>query len=70
MEHQTVHLLDLPDEILLLIIKQLCSADILYSLLGVNKRIDQMARCFTHTKSLDLSSLLPDIFHSRSKGVY
>ncbi|CAF1421913.1 unnamed protein product [Rotaria sp. Silwood1] len=60
MEHEAVQLLDLPDEILLIIMKKLCSIDVLYSLLEVNKRLDKMARSLTHTKSLDFSSISSD----------
>jgi hypothetical protein len=58
MDHITVHLLDLPDEILLIIMKKVGSVDVLYSLLGVNKRLDQMARSINVTKFLDLSTEL------------
>jgi hypothetical protein len=65
MEHKAVHLLDLPDEILLIIMKKLGAVDVLHSLLSVNKRIDKMAKHFTHTKYLDFSTMLPN-GHSRS----
>ncbi|CAF2418395.1 unnamed protein product [Rotaria sp. Silwood2] len=55
MEHKSIHFLDLPDEILLIITKKLCPIDVLYSLLGVNKRLDTIARYIVHTKFLDFS---------------
>ncbi|CAF4301631.1 unnamed protein product [Adineta steineri] len=55
MDGRTVHLLDLPDEILLIILKKLDSVDVLYSLLNVNKRLDQMARSVNNTKFLNFS---------------
>jgi hypothetical protein len=58
MSHRTVHLLDLPDEILLIITKKLNSTDVLHSLLGVNKRLDKMARTFDNTKFIDFSTIL------------
>jgi hypothetical protein len=53
MSHRTLHFLDLPDEILLMIMEKLGSKDVLYSLLGVNKRLDQMARSIENTKCID-----------------
>jgi len=61
MSHKTVHLLDLPDEILLIIMKKLGSMDVLYSLLGVNKRLDQMARSIDNTKCIDFVIASPNI---------
>ncbi len=60
MNHQTVHLLDLPDEILLIIMKKLGSVNVLYSLLGVNQLLDQMARSIDNTKFIDFSIVLPN----------
>ncbi|CAF1392701.1 unnamed protein product [Adineta steineri] len=56
MDGRTVHLLDLPDEILLIILKKLDSVDVLYSLLNINKRLDQMARSIENTKFLNFST--------------
>ncbi|CAF4293920.1 unnamed protein product [Adineta steineri] len=75
MDGRTVHLLDLPDEILLIILKKLGSVDVLYSLLNVNKRLDQMARSVNNTKFLNFSinnvqlnrfccEILPQIHHN------
>ncbi len=61
MSHKTVHLLDLPDEILLLIMKKLGSMDVLYSLLDVNKRLDQLARSIDNTKCIDFSIVSPNV---------
>ncbi len=57
MEHPAVDLLDLPDEILLIIMKRITYAEVLYSFLGVNKRLDKLARSLTCTKCLDFSSI-------------
>src|SRR5690349_15915141 len=57
MEYKIVHLLDLPDELLLIIMNKLSSFDVLYSLLEVNKRLDSMARRITHIKCLDFSTI-------------
>ncbi|CAF4006035.1 unnamed protein product [Adineta steineri] len=75
MDGKTVHLLDLPDEILLIILKKLGSVDVLYSLLNINKRLDQMARSINNTKFLNFSmnnvqlnrfccEILPQIHHN------
>ncbi|CAF3918688.1 unnamed protein product, partial [Adineta steineri] len=51
----TAHLLDLSNEILLIILKKLGPVDVLYSLLNVNNRLDQMARSINNTKFLNFS---------------
>ncbi|CAF1052266.1 unnamed protein product [Adineta steineri] len=58
MNCRTVHLLDLRDEILLILLKKLGSVDALYSLLNVNKRLDQMARSIDNTNSLNFFNIL------------
>ena len=60
MDDRTVCLLDLPDEILLIIMGKLGSRDVLCSLLGVNRRLDQMARSINITKFVDFSIMLPN----------
>jgi hypothetical protein len=49
-----VELLDLPDEILLMILKNLNNVHIMYSLEGVNKRLDAMAVSVNNSKVIDL----------------
>lgn len=56
-EEAAVNLLDLPDEILIMIIKKLRAAEILYSFFGVNQRLHHLARSLTGTKYLDLLSI-------------
>ena len=56
MEDHNVHLLDLPDELLLLIMKKLKPNDILYSLLDVNKRIDRIASSISDTYLINFTS--------------
>jgi hypothetical protein len=41
--HRCVQLTDLPDEILVLILKKLNNVEVLYSSIGVNIRLDQIA---------------------------
>ena len=59
-EEAAVHLLDLPDEILIIIIKNLRAVEVLYSFFGVNKRLDHLARSLTGTKYLDFLSISTD----------
>ena len=48
MVHSNVQLLDLPDELLLLILRQLRNLDVLHSLFGVNVRLNRIVNdpCF------------------------
>ena len=52
MENFFIQLNDLPDEILLIILKKLASTDVLYSLIGVNKRLDTIVRDSIFTRCL------------------
>ncbi len=60
MVKQIVELLDLPDEILLMILKNLHSVQIMYSLEGVNKRLDAMAVSISNSKIIHLAKCLYD----------
>ena len=54
MRQSNITLLDLPDEILLIILKKLSNMDVLYSLLDVdNQRLDILIRGEAFTKSLN-----------------
>jgi hypothetical protein len=55
MNYSTVNLLDLPDEILIIILKKLNYIDILYSLIGVDQKFDRLTRDIILTQSLDLT---------------
>jgi hypothetical protein len=57
MKHRSIHLLDLPDELLLIIMKKLKHNDILYSLLGVNKRLDRLAGSKSNTDVINFTSM-------------
>jgi hypothetical protein len=50
MEYSCIQLNDLPDEILMIILKKLNNLEILYSLIGVNKRSNKIVHdtIFTH----------------------
>ena len=54
LEYPCVEFNDLPDEILLIILKKLKNIEVLYSLMGVNKRLDQIAHDYNFTNSLTL----------------
>jgi hypothetical protein len=57
MNRSNVHLLDLPDEILLRILKKLNNVDVLYSLLDINNgRLNILAQENTFTNILKLVS--------------
>ena len=52
------HLSDLPDEILLIIFKKLTNAEVLCSLIGVNKRLNKIVHDSIFTSSVTLLRLL------------
>lgn len=52
MEYSCVGLNDLPDEILMIIFKKLSNAEVLYSLLGVNQRLNNIIRDSIFTSRL------------------
>jgi hypothetical protein len=57
MESLTVSILHLPDEILLIIFKKLDNIDLLYSLVGVNQKLDKIACDIIFTKEVDLTTI-------------
>ncbi|CAF1622640.1 unnamed protein product [Rotaria sp. Silwood1] len=54
MAHSLVQLNDLPDEILMIIFKNLDNDEVLYSLIGVNKRLNTFVHDSTFTSHLTL----------------
>ncbi|CAF4591754.1 unnamed protein product, partial [Rotaria socialis] len=56
MNSSTVHLLDLPDEMLIEIFNKLSTADVLNSIWGVNQRLNRLARDARLTQSIDLTA--------------
>ncbi len=54
MECSGIQLNDLPDEILITIFKKLANIEVLYSLVGVNKRLNKIAHDFVFTNYLTL----------------
>ena len=65
MEYSSVQLNDLPDEILMIIFKKLTNAEVLYSLLGVNKRLNKIVHDSIFTNHLSfLMSTSDDFIYS------
>jgi hypothetical protein len=65
MNQSNLHLLDLPNEILLIIMKKLDNMNVLYSLLDVNnQQLDIIAQdnTFTNTLNFVLTTLTDEIF--------
>lgn len=54
MKNSSVELNDLPDEILIIILKKLCNVEVLYSLKGVNKRLNAITNDPIFTNQLTL----------------
>jgi hypothetical protein len=57
MDNPFVSIVDLPNEILLTIFNKLNNFDILYSLVGINDKLDNVACDRTFTRSIDLTSI-------------
>ena len=54
MEYSCIQMNDLPDEILMIIFKKLANAEVLYSLSGVNKRLNKIIHDSVFTNDLSL----------------
>ncbi|CAF4193149.1 unnamed protein product [Adineta steineri] len=52
-----VHILDLPDEILLTIFNKVSNIDLLYSLMGINEKLDRITSDSMFTKDVDLTTV-------------
>ncbi|CAF5001026.1 unnamed protein product, partial [Rotaria sp. Silwood1] len=71
MEHSIVQLMDLPDELIMIILNKLDNSEVLYSIMDVNTRLNQIVHDptfttkITLTKSADLTTALPDIMLDR-----
>ena len=64
MEYSCIQLNDLPDEILIYIFKKLSNVKVLYSLSGVNKRLNKIVHDFVFTNDLSL------LMSTSDDGVY
>ena len=60
MEYSNVHLLELPNELLFMILKHLNNTEMLHSLMGVNVRLDEIISDRIFTNSLTLMRLSMD----------
>jgi hypothetical protein len=60
MASSCVQINDLPDEILMIILKKLYNTEVLYSLIGVNKRLNTIAQDSNFTNDLTLFQRLSD----------
>ncbi|CAF1286725.1 unnamed protein product [Rotaria sordida] len=71
MEHSIVQLMDLPNELIMIILNKLDNSEVLYSLMDVNTRLNQIVHDptfttkITLTKSDNLTTVLPDIMLDR-----
>ena len=57
MDKQQLNLLDLPDEILLMIFKELNTVDVLYFVANVNQRLNYITHDYLFVRQLDLTGL-------------
>ena len=55
-----VNIVDLPDEILFHILKKLNNFDVLYSLVGVNERLDRLTCDISFTRLVNLMTIESD----------
>ena len=58
MNHSTISINDLPDEIILMIWNKLNNLDILYSFVGVNQRLDRLVQDPLYTRSIQLAETI------------
>jgi hypothetical protein len=61
----SLNLLDLPNEILLIIIKQLNMVDVLYSLVDITERLDQLVLNPMYTRILDMTCMKMKLYPNR-----
>ncbi|CAF3696983.1 unnamed protein product [Rotaria sp. Silwood1] len=64
MEYSSIQLNDLPDEIIIIILKKLHNSEVLYSLIGVNKRLHRIANDSIFTSNLTFISLVKKEFRT------
>ncbi len=70
MNDSTVNIVSLCDEMLLAIYNKLDNMDVLYSLIGVNRKLDRLARDITFTQCVDLLTILSNESNdSRNKSI-
>ncbi len=69
MENLSNNLLDLPEELLLIIFKQLNNVELLYSLMGINKQVDRILNDSSFTNNLSLINLSNNYICSLSSQI-
>ncbi len=70
MNDSTVDIVSLCDDMLLAIYNKLDNMDVLYSLIGVNRKLDRLARDITFTRCLDFLTILSNESNdSRNKSI-
>lgn len=71
MEHSITQLMDLPDEIIMIILKKLDNVEVLYSLMDINSRLNLILHDSSFTNkiilmtSIDLPLIQPDLLLDR-----
>ncbi|CAF5218449.1 unnamed protein product, partial [Rotaria magnacalcarata] len=55
MNNSMIRIVDIPEEMLLAIFEKLNNIDILYSLVGVNQKLDKVACDISFTRTIDLT---------------
>ncbi|CAF5091070.1 unnamed protein product [Rotaria magnacalcarata] len=70
MEGSLIQLNDLPDEILLIILKKLDNIEVLYSFIGVNKQLDQLVHGSIFTKCLTMGRRSTDSYYRLNGSVF
>ncbi|CAF5205071.1 unnamed protein product [Rotaria magnacalcarata] len=66
MHQSIVDILALSDEMLLAILNKLNNIDVLFSLIGVNKKLDRLAQDINFTRSIDLVRIISNEKNSSS----
>ncbi|CAF3699409.1 unnamed protein product [Rotaria sp. Silwood1] len=61
MFNSRIELSDLPDEILMIILKELHNSEVLYSVMGINKRFDRIVNDSIFTRNLTLITPFNDL---------
>ena len=62
-------LVQLPNEMIMLIMKQLNMVDVLYSLVNITQRLDQLVLNSNYTRILNLTCLKSELFPNRSYSI-
>ena len=71
MNDSLVSIVDLPDEILFIIFNKLNNLDLLYSLVGVNQKLDNVVCDTNFTRSIDLTTIKSnETGHSRTNEIF